>query len=402
MAAVLTPDVYAAGSGETVYGGRFAAPALPAWVAALPLWQWYSIPNTALSSVEPSPKPPGGTGPRSKIDAWCGATLKRVGSVYMLGAAGGHGDYFGNEMNALALNVAAPGWAELLGPTPTAQMYNRAPVYADLRRGAIHTYSNTQFHQAGNRMLIVTAGGPHGVGVPDAPDDWLWVSGYHPRVQDGTRPEDRPHMAFDLTTNAWTHPDDLAPIPAGVGGTDGFCCAHPVTNQIYTKDAGWSALKRYTPGTDTWELNVGSAGYVSGTCGAIDPVRERVLMLSSSGDAFGPKVFDIATGALLAVTFGGLGESVLRGGAASVSPVYDEANDIYVALKNTGQGSSDVIETYIIDPDTFEVSQPGDVGTKPARRLAGLQNAAQYVPELRGIVVANSYSANVQFMRTAA
>ena len=45
------------------------AAALPAWVSALPLWEWHAIPNTALSSVEPTPRPLGITGPASKIVA---------------------------------------------------------------------------------------------------------------------------------------------------------------------------------------------------------------------------------------------------------------------------------------------------------------------------------------------
>ena len=61
-------------------GSATAAPTPPAWVSSLPLWEWYPIPNTALSSVEPTPRPLGNSGPASKINAWCGATLKRQGS----------------------------------------------------------------------------------------------------------------------------------------------------------------------------------------------------------------------------------------------------------------------------------------------------------------------------------
>ena len=88
---------------------------LPAWASPLPLWEWYEIPNTALSALDSSlgivtGNPPGITGPSSKITAWCGATLKRQGSVYLLGACGGHGDYAGNEVDALALNTDTPQW----------------------------------------------------------------------------------------------------------------------------------------------------------------------------------------------------------------------------------------------------------------------------------------------------
>jgi len=45
-------------------------PNLPAWVNALAIGQWLSVPNTALSSVAPSPVPAGNTGPQSKVIAW--------------------------------------------------------------------------------------------------------------------------------------------------------------------------------------------------------------------------------------------------------------------------------------------------------------------------------------------
>ena len=83
---------------------------LPSWVARLPLWRWHQIPNTSLASVEPIPRPPGITGPSSKIRRVVRGCLKRQGSVYVIGAAGGHADYAGNEVDALYLNRENPRW----------------------------------------------------------------------------------------------------------------------------------------------------------------------------------------------------------------------------------------------------------------------------------------------------
>src|SRR4051812_21785772 len=78
---------------------------LPSWVSALPLWQWFEIPNTALSSAPPT-GPAGDYGDvTSKISDWVGAALKREGSFYIIGMVGGHNDYFGNEVDALELNT---------------------------------------------------------------------------------------------------------------------------------------------------------------------------------------------------------------------------------------------------------------------------------------------------------
>ena len=41
-------------------------------------------------------------------------------------------------------------------------------------------------------------------------------------------------------------------------------------------------------------------------------------------------------------------------------------------------------------------------GTPPAARESAILNAIQYVPELKGVVIANSYSGNVFFARVAA
>src|SRR5262249_43275709 len=78
---------------------------LPAWVSALPTGQWFEIPGTAMSSVEPNPAPPGGSGPASKVIAWTGFVVDiRDSKVYSV-ANGGHNDYSGNEVDALDLEL---------------------------------------------------------------------------------------------------------------------------------------------------------------------------------------------------------------------------------------------------------------------------------------------------------
>lgn len=373
--------------------------ALPAWVSALPLWQWYEIPNTALSSVAPSPTPGGITGPKSKIDAYCGATLKRAGSVYLIVAAGGHGDYFGNEGNALALGVETPAWTQLLAPTPASDVINATSVYLDYRRSSIHTYCNTQFYEAGNRVLLLTGGGPNSVAISQAADDWPWLTGEHPAVQSAAKTESKPHMAFDLGANAWTAPDELAPIPAGVGGSSAICCTNQQTGEIYAKAGGWDLMKKYDPATDTWSA-AGNAGYAIAAGSAIDPTRRRMLIVGSNGGGVAPRIFDLDTGALASVTFGGIGTTALT---AALAPgvIHDPENDCYLVAVN-GATSSDPIELYRVEAGTLEVSLLTDVGTKPLQRATGIWNSMQHAPELKGLVMANKYTGNVKFMRTAA
>lgn len=359
---------------------------LPAWVSALPLWQWYEIPNTAMSSIAPSPTPPGQAGPSSKINAWCGATLRRQGSIYMLGAAGGHSDYCGNEVNALALNVETPAWVQLRAPTATADVWERTPVYADLRRSAVHTYWATQYDDANDRMLIFSSGGPFDTaGVDDCPPEWPYQQN-EPVL-----------MAYDRAAGDWLAPDALTPFPFGSTSSADLCCTDPVNGDVYYAKSQQGRLWRYRPSTDTWS-DIG-AWYLNGAqCGAaVDHARGRLFYVGDSANSRTPGMRNIVDGSDASPTFGGLGASALvMNGYPGV--VFDEANDCFLVAKN----DASTIEVYRVDADTLEIDMPEVAGTKPAKRQNAICNAFQYVPELRGVVVANSYTGNVQFMRTAA
>lgn len=365
-------------------GTRVVPTELPSWVEALPLWEWYAIPNTNLSSVPPSPTPPGILGPSAKINAWCGAALKRLGSVYILGAAGGHGDYYGNEVNAIELNTENPAWVELRASTLTADMYDATPVYADLRKSPPHTYWATQFDNANNRMLIMSNGGPFGTsGIPDAPVGWPYT------------PASGVLMAYDLDTGDWTPPNDLTPFPFGATATADLCTFDPVTNDIYYDKDQQGRLWKYSPSANSWTdvgpffLNGAYAG------AAIDHARGHMLTVGSFPGTRPPDVRDINTALTISPTFGGLGASVLT---ISNYPgvVFDEENDTFLVCSNTSP-----VTIYRVAAGTLVVDEPTVTGTKPAQRPNGILNSFQYVPELKGVVIANSYTGNMRFMRTA-
>lgn len=386
-----------AGQKVRLYISMGPAPGYPAWRQGLTPWQWYEIANTALSSIAPSPTPPGITGPVSKVDAWCGGTLRRAGSVYMLGAAGGHGDYAGNEVNAITLSADVPAWQQVKAPSALADIIKDSSVYLDLTRAAIHTYSNTQYDQIGDRMLIVAGAGIDGTWgdlITPTPDDWPWRTGSHSSPPD---PVLHPLMAFSWSTKGWLPPDTLGLLPAGVGGTGALACADPVANLIYSAAVGWGGLKRYSPATDTW-TPAATIGYISTHAGAVDTIRNRMLIIGPNVDAPPPRLVDLAAGELMSVTWSGLAESTLQ--AAHPGLVYDEHNDRYVAAIN-GSGPTDPVEIYFIDPQTHVISQPEIAGTKPLQRPNGIHNAMQYAPELKGIVLHNSYTGNVKFLPVA-
>ena len=350
--------------------------ALPAWVGALPLWEWHAIPNTALSSVEPTPRPLGITGPASKIIAWCGATLKRRGSVYLIGAAGGHADYGGNEVDALQLNSESPRWVELRGPSANADILNGCGVYLDGRGASTHTYYATQFIDARDRLIVFE--NPGAAGPFSEPP-----AGY---------PYNRPiSTSFNLATNDWDPPTYIPSYTAGGDWTACLVVKHPVTEDVYYNRfaAGWW---RWTQATNTWVKLSGHNQPGNYRGAAIDPTRNRMLLVGGTG---APEVREL-DGTPIPTTFGGLGAAALAlTGYPSV--LYDEVNDTYLAVFNDGAS----IRVLRVHAGTWTVDAPATTGTPPAARQNGLQNAAQYVPELGGLVLANTYQGNVYFMRTS-
>ncbi|MDO8777633.1 MAG: hypothetical protein Q7K57_54740 [Burkholderiaceae bacterium] len=355
--------------------------ALPHWVAALPLWQWHEIPNTALSSVEPAIRALGVSGPRSKIDAWCGACLKRSGSVYMLGAAGGHADYAGNEVDALALNVATPRWTQLRGPTPNADIINATQFYLDRRPSAAHTYYSTQFIEPLNRMMVFASPGAFGP-FPPAPSGWPYLG-------------DKRSFSFNVATGDWDPPDYVAQFPGSGGQFANLCVKHPWTNDVYYSRNYGSGWYRWASATNTWSKlsDVTRAPWYAGA--AIDPLRSRMLLVGND-TALAPEVRAL-DGSKIAASFSGLGSAALTlTGYPGVT--YDEAMDRYIVAFNSGNA----IRILRVHPETWFVDEPAMPGIAPAARTSGLQNAMQYVPELRGLVVANRYDGNVYFVRTKA
>ena len=54
-----------------------------------------------------------------------------------------------------------------------------------------------------------------------------------------------------------------------------------------------------------------------------------------------------------------------------------------------------------VNPATWAVDEPSVSGSAPASRQNGILNSVQYAPELGGIVIANSYTGDMYFMKTS-
>lgn len=339
-----------------------------------------TIPGTALSSVDPSPRPLGYSGPKSKIEAWCGATLKRNGSVYMLGAAGGHADYAGNEVNALDLLADRPAWVELLAPSKNADIINSTQFYLDNRPAATHTYYATQFIDRLNRMVVFASPGLDGP-FPPAPANSALTGASR-------------SFSFDVAKKEWDAPDYIAPFPAGGDFTACLCVRHPLTGDVYYSRNFSSHWYRWTAAANRWDRlsGVSSSPWCAGA--AIDTQRNRILVVGSHSPA-PPLVLNL-DGSNIPTTFGGLGAAALTV-SCYAGVIYDEINDLYIVAVNDGNS----IKLLTVNAADFTVRSPTLGGTPPAARINGIHNSIQYVPQLKCLVIANKYDGDVYFMRTA-
>jgi hypothetical protein len=301
----------------------------------------------------------------------------------MLGAAGGHADYAGNEVDALALNVDAPQWVQLRAPSANANIINASQFYLDKRPSATHTYYATQFINSLNRLVVMPSPGMGNPGLPAPPASWPYANG-----------TSNDFFSFSVDIGDWDAPEHFAAFPADGDFTAALVAKHPVTEDIYYSRNYSDGWYRWSSTSNTWTKlsNVSRGPWYAGS--AIDPKRDRLLVVGGYNPE--PPEVHALDGSSIAISFGGLGASALsQTGYPGV--VYDEANDNYLALYNDN-GSIRVLR---VDAATFDVDAPSIQGTAPTERPNGIQSSVQYVPELKGIVIANSYSGNVFFLRTS-
>src|SRR5262249_13015788 len=86
---------------------------------ACPPVPWPALPHSQLSLQLPSPIPPGATGPGAIVGGWNSAAVDTSRNQLLILAAGGHGDYAGNEVYSFATGVGQ--FTRLTNPSPAAQ-----------------------------------------------------------------------------------------------------------------------------------------------------------------------------------------------------------------------------------------------------------------------------------------
>jgi hypothetical protein len=380
---IANPVLYVADTGETIYGGKTRP--LPAWVSALALDYAYRIPDTKQSSVDPVPpvSPAGSGGVSSKTHAWCGMSLRKLGSIIKKGATGGHGDYFGNECDELQLNTAVPAWIQTKAPSTSGNIIQLSPVYLDYTRASLHTYWGTQYDDINDMMLIVSSNGSLNVVLPNPPPGWPWPSA-----------SSTVFMGQKHSDKQWTAPNELPALPWGQSSSGDLCCKNDLTGEIFYVKGQGGSMHKYSPLTKTWSV-VGSwylNGFSRGS--AIDSSRNRMLVCGGDGGSEDPVVRSTINASSVAVTFTGLGPTVLR---SSMYPgvIYDPIGDRFLVFIDTAPNMT----IYIVNAETFAVSLYSYTGAPIEQKPAGVLNSVQWVPELRGFALQNGHTKDVIFTR---
>lgn len=205
-------------------------------------------------------------------------------------------------------------------------------------------------------------------------------------------------FSFNLATNDWDGPNYVPQWNPGGDFTARLCAQHQTTGDVYMCNGANASgadrgMWRYNASSNTLtQINI-STYRSTWYCGAaIDPTRSRMLIVGDYAGTTAPMVLGL-DGNAVSATFGGLGASALTfGGYPGV--VYDEVGDRFLVFKNDA-----TIAVYAVNASTWNVSLLSTTGTAPAQRPNGIHNSAQYVPQLGGVVIANSYTGNVKFLR---
>ncbi|MCW8131632.1 MAG: hypothetical protein KIS92_14900 [Planctomycetota bacterium] len=331
--------------------------------AEAPANSWIEVPNTKMSAVTPNDKQFPGTwgvcGPRSVVDAWCGAALDTKRSRLIL-FGGGHADYAGNEL--YSFDVTKMAWERLTDPTPNPKD-DDTDENPDGTPQSRHSYGGLAYLAHCDRYFAL--GGS------------IYRSGHAACTKVWT---------FDLEAKKWARAKDKAPFRPGYDCT---CAYDPQTKKLWfcnINAGGWGEVWSYEFEQEKWtRLKTGEFLGLTGV--ALDTKRGLLIGLSVG------KVlaFDVRGQAPVATWQTTGGEEFLK--HKEVGFDYDP-----VADRLAGWSSDKV---YVLDPEkkTWEVKDPPGA-PKPSGN--GTFGRWRYVPSVNAFVLVTDIHDNVHFYKLSA
>jgi hypothetical protein len=345
-------------------------------VNALAIGQWYEIPNTKLSSVDPSPVPPGVEGPQAKVDDWNSFVAdSRTSKVYSV-ANGGHAGYGGNEVDALELDREVPRWVQVLAPTPNASITGCVEYYADGRPTSRHTYYGVLLNEFEDRIMLLGGSWYCSTGTP-------FLSTM-----------DSYNISGNSYSPAGTHP--RLPSPFGTTYYVSYT-SNPLTGDIYA--ISFRQIGRWNRSTNTFTANLSPTGSApwGGDQSAFDTSRGRIAIVG--GQNIDHAYYTLASNSWTGITLTGANApNITNLGQAGM--FYVAAIDKYLVRALPAGGT-----VYQIDASTFEVTTFTTTGGSsiPVSGNVSVPNGPYnrflYLPRLGGAVYVPSYSGNAWFLR---
>jgi hypothetical protein len=379
-----------------VYQHKAAAPRSatgPAWLQGKAVNEWIAIPGTKQLEGDLSALVTAGLTNRRYDDigygrpdlgpfAFSGGALKKNGSVLLISGGGGL-SWAGNEVRALRLTDNAPRWNIVVRPSKVSginpsTVRTRGPYNPDGSPVSRHSYWQPMFIDQTDTFMLF-----------GCQNIWPEDQGFFNNV-DGAR----------LSAGTWQ--------PAGTYGNSSFNrgwdgawqCKHPTSEAVYV--ATDSKVQIWTPAA-SWGASVLDAdqpGFDRGV-GAVNPSNNTIFRIGLySRNPVAAGVIDPALRTYRPVTLTGSASEIDR--ALGVGLVWDDGLAKFVYFKDDGN-------LYTIDPSaSWQVARLRVTGTGPSRNAAGqnggdaaIYGRMQYVPELRGIVIAQTFDRNVYFVRTS-
>jgi hypothetical protein len=359
-------------------------PAVPTWVSALAVGEWYEIPNTDIASVDPATTPSGVEGPYAKINDWCSLCVdQRTSKVYSI-AGGGHAAYAGNEVDVLTLNTATPSWAEVLATTSNANLLN-ASYYSDGRPASRHHYYGLVCVEQDDRFMLL--GGSR------------WSNGGI------TVKVDSYNISANSYNAAATHPDIPEPNATWTTGS-GYLASitvQPSTGDIYLVSFGGGSkgnVCKWTRSTNTWNASLGSSGstpplgYTDAS--AWDTSRDQWFVTGTTGDG-DCDLYTLGTNSWQQITPSGAGASAIREQQGAM--FYSASLDKFLYRESQVSGGA----VWQINPSTFAVTSFSTTGGAsipvPGDGTIGLFNRFLSVPALGGAILYPTHGGNAWFLR---
>jgi hypothetical protein len=296
------------------YIGAEGQPSIwPAWRDNMLAQTWAAIPATnTLEDLDPSNDPainpdypsdaPWKPGTFSRIvSAWCGAAFNQAECTLGIPIAGGHGDYYGNEGYSIKLDVDAPEWRRLRGPSGAignpvtfGDGQESTGLYSDGRVRATHTYS-TLVHIPGLGWGVTQ----HGACSVTA-----------------TSPNGRPLFIDEETGELLYRGTNESVISDEANG-----CYDPVRHCLWVHERGGSQIKQYDIDADSWSVG-SSFGSSSGPAQLTYLDGEDLIFVRRGNSTWA--IFDPSDRSLTTITSSGSG--ILDSTAQDAQPAWCEAD----------------------------------------------------------------------------